>query len=405
MKKSIVCLMVVVAIVLVWLLLTRHQSVADRDAGAQSAEDSATTSAHTAARKQNDDAVPSRLAAAYAPGVVVVTNNVLEPDPRQKFKLYPDATDRDTEEKTRYYNESRNASRQGANGKATFHVVDTDGNSVADAAISASFFSGESTRGLTDADGLFTVSGRTLNGSSLLYRVTKQGFYETWATYKLEKRGYRCLENGRWIPWNPTLRVTLKDIRNPIPMYLRRIDLPMPVQSTPVGFDFEAGDWVAPYGQGIHPDMQLTYVWAKGEGTWTRHDFTIAFSNALDGVYLARQDGFCPLKSTHEADTGETYRKEIQYLFERTDEKIIHDWPQSDSDLFVFRVGTEADSGGKLRRARYGKIYGPFWFAQGPKKHVQFTYFFNPNDNDPNLEFDGANNLSGQIWYGGDVPR
>ncbi|MFA7054047.1 MAG: carboxypeptidase-like regulatory domain-containing protein [Kiritimatiellia bacterium] len=346
---------------------------------------------------------PSGLAAAYAPGVVVVTNGVLEPDLRHNFDPRPGMADHEGWE--RYREEMRETAKHGEKGKATFHVVDTDGNSVAGADISARFFGDSGARGQTDADGLFTVEGRTLNGASLSYTVNKQGFYQTRATYQLGKRGYRCLENGRWIPWNPTLRVTLKEIRKPIPMYLKRVSLPMPVRDQPVGFDFEAGEWVAPYGRGSSPDMQLTYTWTTGEDSWRRHDFTVEFTNSQDGAYMAQKDEYCPFMSEYEAwqDTG--YAKRFQYAYERTSDRIIQDSKLGEHDIIVFRVRTEADPQGKIVNARYGKIYGPFEFAQGREKLVRFTYYFNPTPNDRNLEFDGEHNLSDPKWRGPDEPR
>jgi hypothetical protein len=352
---------------------------------------------------RDDGVIPSGLAAAYAPGVVVITNGVLEPDPRHNFDPRPGMEDYEGWE--RYRKERRDVSRFGAKGKATFHVVDTDGNSVAGADISAGFYGGSGGGGQTDADGLFVVEGKTLNGASLLYTIKKQGFYQTRAEYQLGKRGYRCIENGRWIPWNPTLRVTLKAIRKPIPMYMKRVSLPVPVRDQPVGFDFEAGDWVAPYGRGSFSDMQLTYSWETGEGTWARHGFLIGFLNPQDGAYITQKDEYCLLMSEHEARKDAKYAKEFHYAAERTDDRIIQDSKLGEREVMVFRVRAEMDPQGKIVNARYGKIYGPFKFAQGPKKLVDFTYYFNPTPNDRNLEFDGEHNLSAPEWRGPDEPR
>jgi len=59
----------------------------------------------------------------------------------------------------------------------------------------------------------------------------------------------------------------------------------------------------------------------------------------------------------------------------------------------VFRVRSKTDAKGNVVEANYGKIYGKFDFAHGPKKFVIFSYTFNPTPNDRNLEFDGKTNL------------
>jgi len=345
---------------------------------------------------------PAGLAAAYAPGIVVITNAVLKNDTRNKVS-------RSSEEFARYKRERNSVNRGGYGGaetKVTFHVVDTDGVSVPGALVLVSLnrpLGTAKNKGLTDDDGLFTADGLLL--SELIYTVEKEGHYQTRQKFSFEGPGIISLENGRNIPWNPTLRVTLKAIRKPIPMYMKRVSLPMPVRDQPVGFDFEAGEWVAPYGRGSSPDMQLTYTWTTGEDSWRRHDFTVEFTNSQDGAYMAQKDEYCPFMSEYEAwqDTG--YAKRFQYAYERTSDRIIQDSKLGEHDIIVFRVRTEADPQGKIVNARYGKIYGPFEFAQGREKLVRFTYYFNPTPNDRNLEFDGEHNLSDPKWRGPDEPR
>lgn len=109
--------------------------------------------------------------------------------------------------------------------------------------------------------------------------------------------------------------------------------------------------------------------------------------------------------SEHEARKDAKYAKEFHYAAERTDDRIIQDSKLGEREVMVFRGRAEMDPQGKIVNARYGKIYGPFKFAQGPKKLVDFTYYFNPTPNDRNLEFDGEHNLSAPEWRGPDEPR
>jgi hypothetical protein len=48
--------------------------------------------------------------------------------------------------------------------------------------------------------------------------VIKPGFYKSNVTYWFFKNYFDCVKDGRWIPWNPTVEVVLKEIRNPIKM-------------------------------------------------------------------------------------------------------------------------------------------------------------------------------------------
>ena len=287
--------------------------------------------------------------------------------------------------------------------------MDTDGNSIADAEINGRFFNDRSFRRLTDADGLFIVSGRTLNGSSLLYSVTKQGFYETRTTYEFEKMGYRCLENGRWIPWNPTLRVTLKDIRKPIPMYIKRAKIIFPARGEFFHYDFLAGDLVEPHGKGKTPDIAVMYTSSR-----SRSDQYLDYTEELviravtdgDGFILKMKDKWSALMCEHAApETG--YSPEINLYTDRIPEKVFRRKESSADEYYIFRSRTRADGG--ISESHYGRIWGLIDYGSEPKDTVSgsmnFHYYFNPTPNDRTLEFDGKSNLFYPDWKDYDWPK
>ena len=87
MKKHILRLAVIAVIIAVWMLLVQHQQAVSQNTEAKSLIVSAVKGVQRVTGTDRTRSSPRRLAAAYAPGVAVVTNNVLEPDPRQKFKF------------------------------------------------------------------------------------------------------------------------------------------------------------------------------------------------------------------------------------------------------------------------------------------------------------------------------
>ena len=55
------------------------------------------------------------------------------------------------------------------------------------------------------------------------------------------------------------------------------------------------------------------------------------------------------------------------------------------------------DDQGKIVKANYGKIYGPVQYGNlGGRLVLRMMYYFNPEVNSRNLEFDPKKNLSGQ---------
>ena len=296
--------------------------------------------------------------------------------------------------------EVTHAALYGAKARVTLHVVDSKGNDVSGAEVTGSFAGtknpAELYKEMTGPDGRVTLDA-VHAGYMVNFTVRKDNYYDTRTEHHFNRRGWICVKDGRWIPWNSTLEVVLKEKRKPIPMYAKRIESKMPVHNLPVGYDFARGDWVMPYGQGERSDMVLAYSEAPEMNTWERYDFVITFSNKLDGAYLRKKDTYSQFVSAHEANP-DGYQSAFAFVYERTDDKIIQDKRITEDDILVFRVRTKADESGNITEAYYGKIYGPFKFADGPQRFIRFTYYFNPNPNDRNLEFDGKNNLFNPKW-------
>ena len=323
---------------------------------------------------------------------VVISNGVFVVDTREKLVYGSPAM-----EKYRL-GEQREMALHGAEAKVTLRVVDTEGKEVPDASVNLTFAFRQKNKpliGLTDSNGLFVAQGTLTD--DIVYRVSKTGYYETFDRFFIEKAATRCLENGRGIPWNHILQVTLKEIRKPIPMFVKKFETKLPKYDVPLGFDFKVGDWVAPYGKGLISDMTLTYSETEREDTWCKYDFKVGFPSPSGGAYIQKKDSYSVLGSANET-ASEGYSPSHSFVYERTDSKIIQDVRVTSNDCLVFRSRTETDEQGVLQKANYGKIYGPFKFADGREREVVFTYYFNPTPNDRNLEFDGKNNLFNPKW-------
>jgi len=202
---------------------------------------------------------------------------------------------------------------------------------------------------------------------------------------------------GKWQPWNPTVEFVVKPILNPIPMYARKIgvmgsNLTLPAKNTPIGFDLEAADFVAPYGKGTSSDFIFTLSdIASTNATQkpTESALTITFPNKGDGIQ--------PVISS-EINQGSVfslprYAPEGGYqatLVQKYSQVWVHGRLQENQNYF-YRVRTVLDGSGNVKSALYGKIAGPiqFWDNAG----LEFTYYLNPTPNDRNMEFDPSKNL------------
>lgn len=276
--------------------------------------------------------------------------------------------------------------------KVTLLVVNEDGVPLkgVDAGVSFEKNTGSGTdsnaqRGITDALGQFTATG-SCNGH-IGYGARKEGFYRSHYDYDFDDLGV-----FGWEPWNPELKVLMRRVENPVPMYARHAKIKLPVIGKEVGFDLIKYDWVTPYGSGLNADF-IFYLERRFSN---RNDYEgkldIKFQNSNDGIVkisesfsngsqfklprYAMGNGFLP---AHSMETSQN-----------PSGKWVEGYQQN--DCYIFRVRSEVKDG-KLIKAMYGKIRGPIKFEPRiDPTEVYFTYYLNP-DYTRNLEFDPKRNL------------
>jgi hypothetical protein len=217
--------------------------------------------------------------------------------------------------------------------------------------------------------------------------VLKEGYYRIHAGYDLylpgQFDGQKVAANR-----NATLTLMLKKIVKPIPMYAKSLNTHVPDLNKPIGYDFEIGDWVGPYGKGGNSDILFTAHFDKQTNGESDYTLTVSFRNSGDGIQefqapaLAQNGPYSELRSSQEAPADGYQSKWIQ-----TDNRGPGHPIETNRDSnrnYYFRVRTKIDDRGNIVSAHYGKIYGDF---------MQFKYYLNPTPNSRNIEFDPKQNL------------
>lgn len=275
-------------------------------------------------------------------------------------------------------------------GKLTVRVLDELGNPIAQAKAKAYFYEASSFNKefFTDTNGMFVVEGRCDGG--LGGGIEKEGYYRQGFGYPWKYKDLNKILN-RWMPWNPTVTVSMKKIRNPVPMVYKQVRADIPVFDPPVGFDLEKGDFVTPHGSGIQADFIFTAV--KMTNVLGGATITLTFPNELDGIMpypFDKQDNSW-FKWPYEAPligyTNRFSKYEMQYEkvvdrsgtglgYWETLKPIETDCVKDDAINYIFRVRSHADENGNLIRACYGKIQGEIrvWRTGG----MEFRYWFSP---------------------------
>jgi hypothetical protein len=272
--------------------------------------------------------------------------------------------------------------------RATLQIVDEAGRPVAGAETSVSYFlppspgeviSSGKVAGLSDTNGMFVAAHRD-SSLSIGFHAQKPGYYSIGRQYEL---GYPFQYDP--IKWNPTATLVLKRIRQPVPMYAKLVNLGMPVFGKAAGFDLTVGDWVAPFGKGIHADFVFTAKLERRAENDSDYILTVSFPNHGDGIQtfeVPENEKGGGLRSAHEAPLTGYEREWKQTSIRRPGQ--FHQTNRNLERNYYFRVRTILDEQGNVKSTLYGKIYGDF---------MQFTYYLNPTPNDRNVEFDPKQNL------------
>ena len=279
--------------------------------------------------------------------------------------------------------------------KVTLVVVDEDGSPLEgiDAGVGFEKNTGWGTdatasRGLTDTSGRFVASG-SCNGH-IGYGARKEGYYRSSYEYD-----FKDLGAFGWEPWNPELKVMMRKIENPVPMYARYAGMErgvkLPALNKDIGFDLIVSDWVAPFGEGKNADfvLNLGKHFINTKSFWAV--LTLKFSNINDGIINVKEnfDGGSVFKLPRFApDYG--YQKSIKFMRSRSGANIMKSYSSDDNYLFRIR-SKEGDSG---IVGIYGKIRGVIEIGdlRDSNPEIYFKYYLNP-DGTKNLEFDPSQNL------------
>jgi hypothetical protein len=183
------------------------------------------------------------------------------------------------------------------------------------------------------------------------------------------------------------MEVVLKEKRNPIPLPTKKVSCSFPI-NTPVGFDCEKAQLVAPYGTGICSDLVVTvtgYYMAP-----TNYSFHLALTSNDGGYVRYKMDTYSRMWSVHEAPALEEFQQTLNAAVTYKYDHLPEDTRFKDDDYLVFCSRILKGDGKEVRSVNYGKIrYGIKFNIASTKTNMAsmtFSYQFNSMPNDRNLE-------------------
>lgn len=274
-------------------------------------------------------------------------------------------------------------------------VLSDNGNPVQGAEVVVWFYGyqpeqSKSEQGLTDRNGRFKASGRPHLG--MLVRINKEGYYET------EKDKLSITHDHK-------IELVLREKKNPIPLFAKRVRDKVPGISEPFGFDLRMGDWVKPFGVGEVSDMFFTVTKTKSEDGVLGGILSVTFPEESEGVYVINSlNGYLPLSKM----VMPNYAPDAPYLnmIERVEFGYQNHKKPLNTSYFLRTRMQKADE--DEPKYNFSKMLDGIYFHMGGGEYLEepgrsrfpdeygavvFTYYFNPNPSDRNLEFNPSMNL------------
>jgi hypothetical protein len=243
-------------------------------------------------------------------------------------------------------------------------------------------------KAVTNEEGIVTAQGETY--IELEVSAEKEGYYKSHLRFDTRKRD----ATGKQVVSDQNIELVLRKKINPIPLFAKTFSGKVPILNKEVGFDLSKSDWVSPYGQGNFEDLIL-YVEKKfvSENDYNTK-LNISFPEEGEGIMAFKSKiEYSEFSSPYNAPNEENYRANKILITGKEPEK---GYINSLYEDYIFRNRVIKNEDGDIIKANYGKIIGGIKVFVGFNNNppgIKFTYYFNPEENDTNLEFDPSKNL------------
>lgn len=267
-----------------------------------------------------------------------------------------------------------------------FMVVDSDGVPLEGVLIEASRPGPGNAEGTTDDDGQLVLDLPA--GVSLSVHAYKYGYYKTGG--ELWRGGMYKGPEGRLVArvMPDAFTIELKEVRHAVYMKHLRFRGIAPLADKPVGYDFQVGDWVAPFGKGVTEDILFSFRDLHFDDESHAGTMVVSFPNEGDGIQpfsgarpFSMEFG-SNLTPPHKAPI-DGYQSTLTYSVAHREGEPYRGYMEKDRN-YIVRTRTVLDAKGKILQACYGWILDEIEFdprdPRGPQ--LAFAYYFNP-DPDP----------------------
>ncbi|MGE9289943.1 MAG: carboxypeptidase-like regulatory domain-containing protein [Puniceicoccales bacterium] len=265
-------------------------------------------------------------------------------------------------------------------------------------------------RARTDEFGEVAISDQTPFKTYM--RIVKDGYYSSIYN-KIdisEPPAY-----GELTPRSRSFDVTLRRTIDPRALMAKRGDIEIPVKNEWIGYDLEVSDWIKPHGRGDRGDVLFRYEnqflgynisengleKVRKRESQSGNEWTVEMEQHFYGNWSGRLEMKFPGEGEGIVKVVDGYLKnsemKMPHLASEEGYKAHAEWegsmPSKNLDLYqgYFLRVRVVKRGDEIIQANYAKINEEIDFD--PRGTISFSYYFNPQINDRNLEFDTDKNL------------
>ena len=234
--------------------------------------------------------------------------------------------------------EMANAETHGAPFKFSFLIVDEDESPVEGAEVAIVALNGQGSEvfpSIADARGIATIEG--FGTGEIHVEIDKTGYFHMSMWHWIFVPGFKCVSEGRWLPWNPTVKVRLTKKPETSSAVAYQSEFSFPEGIGMYGFDLLSG--TASSSANCDMLISVKYDQSHISGKYPWHSFDITFTGDANGAQIVKKNLFseCPHPSVA-PETG--YANHLS----------LDGWkPVADDEALIFKI-----RGSKEKQPLYG---------------------------------------------------
>lgn len=234
---------------------------------------------------------------------------------------------------------------------------------------------------LSDNEGMISFSGNVL--TKVRVRFSKEGYFDSVFEQKYLERDRTTFNescaSGKWLPWNPTNRIVLKEKLESTDVLSRWLStLSLPPKGEIAALDLEQGILVEP--SNANSDILVDFSFGRDGDDWERSLVLSATNSVFDGfMRLPRSNGEGSVYTFLTSAPVNGYTNTLTLGASCKEGRFLSTELNKDTEYIVFRVRSKIDESGVVSGLHGIVVKAHAWESNDGRRTLDFTYCINTN--------------------------